>query len=146
MNLKFYKQGTFPEVPEGSLLFNTDTQKIYLREGGKYVCYSTELIPVKVLEDYIGYGTTAGAAQTVTLDSSKFYIIGRCSALTINLPDGADTNCQEYSFQFYVPNNSFTLKLPSGVHFQNGVAPVFEENSCVQMVICNNCASYGIFK
>lgn len=146
MNLKFYKQGTFNEIPEGSLLFNTDTQKIYLKEGDKYVCYSTELIPVKVLESYIGFGTTAGAAQTVTLDNSKFYIIGRCSSLTINLPTGSDTNCQEYSCQFYVPNDSFTLKLPDSVRFQNGLAPVFEENSCVQLVICNNGASYGIFK
>lgn len=146
MNLSFYKKDTFPDLPTGSILFNSENQKVYLKDHSGWVCYSTELIPEKILATYIGYGTTYGASQTVQLSKDKFYIIGRAESLTITLPDGADTDCQEYNCQFYIPNTEFKLTLPDNVKYQNGVAPTFDGNSCIQLIICNGCATYGIFK
>ncbi len=145
MELKFFKKNSFPESDSGNILFNSDTHKIYLKEDSGWICYSSDPIPTIVLQDYIGYGTDFGEAQTVTLDSSKFFIIGRCSSLTLTLPANSSLDCLEYRCQFYVPNSSFTLTLPTGCAYQEGIAPEFNENECYQLVIVNNCVTWGKF-
>lgn len=144
MELTFYK-GESENIPSGSILFNTSTQKIYLKDGDNLVCYSTQRIPKKVLPDYIGYGTDYGGGQTVELNSDFFYIIGRCESLTLTLPEGATTDCQEYCCQFFCPSSTFSLTLPTGCVYQEGIAPEFKENTCYQLVIVNNCVTWGKF-
>ena len=102
---------------------------------------------VKTNESTIGYGTSCVASQpSIELAADKFHIVGRCSRLTLTLPDGADMDGQEYCCQFYIGPSSFTLTLPASVHWQNGEAPTFESNTCCQLVIVNNCATIGVFK
>ena len=100
----------------------------------------------KVLPDNIGLATSGGTAQTVTLDDEKFFIVGNCAGLTINLPDAASGDCQEYCCQFYVPADTFTLTMPSSIIWQNGEVPTFEGNTCCQLVVVNNCATIGTYK
>ena len=102
---------------------------------------------VKTNESTIGYGTSCVASQpSIELAADKFHIVGRCTSLTLTLPDGADIDGQEYCCQFYIGPSSFTLTLPASVHWQNGEAPTFESNTCCQLVIVNNCATIGVFK
>ena len=101
---------------------------------------------VKTNESTIGYGTSLVASDTpIELAADKFHIVGRCSSLTLTLPDGADMDGQEYCCQFYV-GESFTLTIPADVRWQNGEVPTFEGNTCCQLVIVNNCATIGVFK
>ena len=101
---------------------------------------------VKTNESTIGYGTSFVASNTpIELAADKFHIVGRCSSLTLTLPDGADMDGQEYCCQFYV-GGSFTLTIPADVRWQNGEVPTFEGNTCCQLVIVNNCATIGMFK
>ena len=101
---------------------------------------------VKTNESTIGYGTSFVASNTpIELAADKFHIVGRCSSLTLTLPDGADMDGQEYCCQFYV-GDSFTLTIPADVRWQNGEVPTFEGNTCCQLVIVNNCATIGVFK
>lgn len=101
---------------------------------------------VKTNESTIGYGTSFVASNTpIELAADKFHIVGRCSSLTLTLPDGADMDGQEYCCQFYV-GGSFTLTIPADVRWQNGEVPTFEGNTCCQLVIVNNCATIGVFK
>lgn len=101
---------------------------------------------VKTNESTIGYGTSFVASHTsIELAADKFHIVGRCSRLTLTLPDGADMDGQEYCCQFYV-GGSFTLTIPADVRWQNGEVPTFEGNTCCQLVIVNNCATIGVFK
>ena len=102
---------------------------------------------VKTNESTIGYGTSFVASNTpIELAADKFHIVGRCSRLTLTLPDGADMDGQEYRCQFYVPNRDYTLTVPADVRWQNGEVPTFEGNTCCQLVIVNNCATIGVFK
>ena len=102
---------------------------------------------VKTNESTIGYGTSFVASNTpIELAADKFHIVGRCSSLTLTLPDGADMDGQEYCCQFYVPNQDYTLTVPADVRWQNGEVPTFEGNTCYQLVIVNNCATIGVFK
>lgn len=102
---------------------------------------------VKTHEGTIGYGTSYYAAQpSIELAADKFHIVGRCTGLTLTLPEGADTDGQEYCCQFYVPTASYTLTLPENVCWLNGEAPEFEGGTCCQLVIVNNCAVIGVFK
>ena len=102
---------------------------------------------VKTNESTIGYGTGGVASQpSIELAADKFHIVGRCTGLTLTLPDGADMDGQEYCCQFYVGPSSFTLTLPASVYWQNGEAPEFARNTCCQLVIVNNCATIGVFK
>lgn len=102
---------------------------------------------VKTNESTIGYGTSFVASNTpIELAADKFHIVGRCSSLTLTLPDGADMDGQEYCCQFYVPNQDYTLTVPADVRWQNGAVPTFEGNTCCQLVIVNNCATIGVFK
>lgn len=101
---------------------------------------------VKTNESTIGYGTSFVESNTpIELAADKFHIVGRCSSLTLTLPDGADMDGQEYCCQFYV-GGSFTLTIPAYVRWQNGEVPTFEGNTCCQLVIVNNCATIGVFK
>ena len=101
---------------------------------------------VKTNESTIGYGTSVVASNTpIELAADKFHIVGRCSSLTLTLPDGADMDGQEYCCQFYV-GGSLTLTIPADVRWQNGEVPTFEGNTCCQLVIVNNCATIGVFK
>ena len=101
---------------------------------------------IKTNESTIGYGTSFVATNTpIELAADKFHIVGRCSSLTLTLPDGADMDGQEYCCQFYV-GGSFTLTIPADVRWQNGEVPTFEGNTCCQLVIVNNCATIGVFK
>lgn len=101
---------------------------------------------VKTNESTIGYGTSFVTSNTpIELAADKFHIVGRCSSLTLTLPDGADMDGQEYCCQFYV-GGSFTLTVPAYVRWQNGEVPKFEGNTCCQLVIVNNCATIGVFK
>lgn len=102
---------------------------------------------VKTNESTIGYGTSYVARQpSIELAADKFHIVGRCTSLTLTLPDGADMDGQEYCCQFYVANRDYTLTIPADVRWQNGEAPTFEGNTCCQLVIVNNCATIGVFK
>lgn len=102
---------------------------------------------VKTNESTIGYGTSYVARQpSIELAADKFHIVGRCTSLTLTLPDGADMDGQEYCCQFYVADRDYTLTIPADVRWQNGEAPTFEGNTCCQLVIVNNCATIGVFK
>lgn len=102
---------------------------------------------VKTNKSTIGYGTSYVALQpSIELAADKFHIVGRCTSLTLTLPDGADMDGQEYCCQFYVANRDYTLTIPADVRWQNGEAPTFEGNTCCQLVIVNNCATIGVFK
>lgn len=102
---------------------------------------------VKTNESTIGYGTSYVALQpSIELAADKFHIVGRCTSLTLTLPDGADMDGHEYCCQFYVANRDYTLTIPADVRWQNGEAPTFEGNTCCQLVIVNNCATIGVFK
>lgn len=148
MKVQFYRQSTLPtNVTNGSIVFNTEDHRIYLGENDQWVCYVPETSKTveQVSPDKLGYGSDAGAAQSVQLDAKKFFVVGRSSHLTITLPENSDYDCKEYCIHFFIPDN-FTLSLPSAVKWQNGTAPNFESNTSCQLVICNNCATYGIFK
>ena len=123
----------------------TDDLKAKL-DGIDLSLYSKKRTVEKVLPDNIGFATSGGTAQTVTLDANKFFIIGNCSGLTVNLPDTASDDCLEYCCQFYVPTDSFTLTMPSTIYWQDGTVPTFEGSTCYQMVIINNCATIGLYK
>lgn len=145
-SLKFYKSSSIPEnMQSGDIFFDSSVKKIYIKDGEQLVCYTNSVVPETILPNYIGIGTTYGSSQTIELNKNKFYIIGRCQSLILTLPSGADTDCMEYSCQFYVPNSSFTLTIPTGCLYQNGTAPTFEANTCYQLVIVNNCISYAKF-
>ena len=102
---------------------------------------------VKTLPNTIGYGTSYAASRpSIELAADKFHIVGRCTGLTLTLPEGADMDGQEYCCQFYVPNQDYTLTVPADVRWQNGEVPTFEGNTCCQLVIVNNCATIGVFK
>ena len=102
---------------------------------------------VKTVESNIGYGNGYTLiSPSIELAADKFHIVGKCQGLTLTLPDGADTDGQEYCCQFYVGTTSFTLTLPESVYWQNGEAPEFQTNTCCQLVIVNNCATIGVFK
>lgn len=102
---------------------------------------------VKTFPNSIGYGTSYVVdTSSIELAADKFHIVGRCSSLTLTLPDGADMDGQEYCCQFYVPNQDYTLTVPADVRWQNGEVPTFEGNTCYQLVIVNNCATIGVFK
>ena len=102
---------------------------------------------VKTFPNSIGYGTSYVVdTSSIELAADKFHIVGRCSSLTLTLPDGADMDGQEYCCQFYVPNQDYTLTVPAYVSWQNGEVPTFEGNTCCQLVIVNNCATIGVFK
>ena len=109
--------------------------------------YVRKRLVVKTNESTIGYGTSFVPSNTpIELASDKFHIVGRCSRLTLTLPDGADMDGQEYCCQFYVPNQDYTLTVPADVRWQNGEVPTFEGNTCCQLVIVNNRATIGVFK
>lgn len=98
-------------------------------------------------ESTIGFGTgKTSTTISITMAADTFYIVGRVNGLTLTLPSGSDTDCKEYSCQFYVPDTSYTLTLPSTVYWQDGKQPSFEANTCCQLVIINNCATIGTFK
>ena len=102
---------------------------------------------VKTVESNIGYGNGYSiVSPSIELAADKFHIVGKCQGLTITLPEGADTDGQEYCCQFYVGTTSFTLTLPESVYWLNGEAPEFKSNTCCQLVIVNNCAVIGVFK
>lgn len=102
---------------------------------------------VKTIPSTIGYGTSYVAdIPSIELAADKFHIVGRCTGLTLTLPDGADMDGQEYCCQFYVANRDYTLTIPADVRWQNGEVPTFEGNTCCQLVIVNNCATIGVFK
>lgn len=102
---------------------------------------------VKTIPSMIGYGTSHETdTPSIELAADKFNIVGRCSGLTLTLPAGADMDGQEYCCQFYVPNQDYTLTVPSYVRWQNGEVPTFEGRTCCQLVIVNNCATIGVFK
>ncbi len=102
---------------------------------------------VKTVESNIGYGNGyTVTSPSIELAADKFHIVGKCRGLTLTLPDGADTDGQEYCCQFYVGTTSFTLTLPESVYWQDGEAPEFQSNTCCQLVIVNNCATIGVFK
>lgn len=102
---------------------------------------------VKTNKSTIGYGTSYVASlPSIELAADKFHIVGRCTGLTLTLPDGADMDGQEYCCQFYVANRDYTLTIPADVRWQDGEAPTFEGNTCCQLVIVNNCATIGVFK
>lgn len=102
---------------------------------------------VKTIPSTIGYGTSYVAdTPSIELAADKFHIVGRCSRLTLTLPDGADMDGQEYCCQFYVADKYYTLTVPANVRWQNGEVPTFEGNTCCQLVIVNNCATIGVFK
>jgi hypothetical protein len=118
----------------------------FLTEHQSLDGYARKREVVKTNESTIGYGTSFVSSNTpIELASDKFHIVGRCSRLTLTLPDGADMDGQEYCCQFYV-GNSFTLTIPADVRWQNGEVPTFEGNTCCQLVIVNNCATIGVFK
>ena len=123
----------------------TDDLKAKL-DGIDLSLYSKKRTVEKVLPDNIGFATSGGTAQTVTLDADKFFIIGNCSGLTVNLPDTASDDCLEYCCQFYVPTDSFTLTMPSTIYWQNGTVPTFEGSTYCQMVIINKYATIGLYK
>ena len=102
---------------------------------------------VKTFPNSIGYGTSCVVdTPSIELAADKFHIVGRCSRLTLTLPEGADMDGQEYCCQFYIPNQDYTLTVPADVRWQNGEVPTFESNTCCQLVIVNNCATIGVFK
>ena len=102
---------------------------------------------VKTYPDMIGYGSFhTDGIPSIELAADKFNIVGRCSGLTLTLPEGADMDGQEYCCQFYVPNKDYTLTVPADVRWQNGGVPTFEGNTCYQLVIVNNCATICVFK
>ena len=118
----------------------------FLTEHQSLDGYARKREVVKTNESTIGYGTSFVASNTpIELAADKFHIVGRCSSLTLTLPDGADMDGQEYCCQFYV-GGSFTLTIPADVRWQNGEVPTFEGNTCCQLVIVNNCATIGVFK
>lgn len=118
----------------------------FLTEHQSLDGYVRKRLVVKTFPNSIGYGTSYEAdALSIELAADKFHIVGRCSSLTLTLPDGADMDGQEYCCQFYV-GGSFTLTIPADVRWQNGEVPTFEGNTCCQLVIANNCATIGVFK
>ena len=119
----------------------------FLTEHQSLDGYARKREVVKTIPSTIGYGTSYVAdTPSIELASDKFHIVGRCSRLTLTLPDGADMDGQEYCCQFYVPNQDYTLTVPADVRWQNGEVPTFEGNTCCQLVIVNNCATIGVFK
>ena len=119
----------------------------FLTEHQSLDGYARKREVVKTIPNSIGYGTSYEAdALSIELAADKFHIVGRCSSLTLTLPEGADMDGQEYCCQFYVPNQDYTLTVPADVRWQNGEVPTFEGNTCCQLVIVNNCATIGVFK
>ena len=119
----------------------------FLTEHQSLDGYARKREVVKTIPETIGYGTSHVAdTPSIELAADKFHIVGRCSSLTLTLPDGADMDGQEYCCQFYVANQDYTLTVPADVRWQNGEVPTFEGNTCCQLVIVNNCATIGVFK
>ena len=119
----------------------------FLTEHQSLDGYVRKRLVVKTLPNSIGYGTSHEAdALSIELAADKFHVVGRCTGLTLTLPEGADMDGQEYCCQFYVPNQDYTLTVPADVRWQNGEVPTFEGNTCYQLVIVNNCATIGVFK
>ena len=132
------------DVPKKTSQLTNDSG--FLTEHQSLDGYVRKRLVVKTNESTIGYGTSFVSSNTpIELASDKFHIVGRCSRLTLTLPEGADMDGQEYCCQFYV-GNSFTLTVPADVRWQNGEVPTFEGNTCCQLVIVNNCATIGVFK
>ena len=119
----------------------------FLTEHQSLDGYVRKRLVVKTFPNSIGYGTSYEAdALSIELAADKFHVVGRCTGLTLTLPEGADMDGQEYCCQFYVPNQDYTLTVPADVRWQNGEVPTFEGNTCCQLVIVNNCATIGVFK
>ena len=119
----------------------------FLTEHQSLDGYARKREVVKTLPNTIGYGTLSEAmTPSIELAADKFNIVGRCTGLTLTLPEGADMDGQEYCCQFYVPDQDYTLTVPADVRWQNGEVPTFEGNTCCQLVIVNNCATIGVFK
>lgn len=104
---------------------------------------TVEIINSNTANYTAGYAVTT---KSIELSANKFYIVGRMQGLTITLPEGADSDGKEYCCQFYVGHRQFTLTMPSTIVWQNGKTPVFEPQTCYQLVIVNNCATIGAFK
>lgn len=133
------------DVPKKTSQLTNDSG--FLTEHQSLDGYVRKREVVKKYPDMIGYGTSYTAdIPSIELSANKFNIVGRCSRLTLTLPDGADMDGQEYCCQFYVPNQDYTLTVPADVRWQNGEVPTFEGNTCCQLVIVNNCATIGVFK
>lgn len=133
-------------MENGSIFFNSSIKKIFVKDLDNLVEYTRNPVPEIILPDYIGYGTDFASEQTVQLDADKFYIIGRCSKLTITLPSEAVSDCKEYWCQIYIGDSSFTLSVPDEVLWQDGETPEFESNSCIQLCFVNNLATFGTYK
>ena len=119
----------------------------FLTEHQSLDGYVRKRLVVKTFPNSIGYGTSYEAdTLSIELAADKFHVVGRCTGLTLTLPEGADMDGQEYCCQFYVPNQDYTLTVPADVRWQNGEVPTFEGNTCCQLVIVNNCATIGVFK
>lgn len=132
------------DVPKKTSQLTNDSG--FLTEHQSLDGYVRKREVVKTIPSTIGYGTSYVAdTPSIELAADKFHIVGRCSSLTLTLPDGADMDGQEYCCQFYV-GGSFTLTIPADVRWQNGEVPTFEGNTCCQLVIVNNCATIGVFK
>ena len=132
------------DVPKKTSQLTNDSG--FLTEHQSLDGYARKREVVKTIPSTIGYGTSYVAdTPSIELAADKFHIVGRCSSLTLTLPDGADMDGQEYCCQFYV-GGSFTLTIPADVRWQNGEVPTFEGNTCCQLVIVNNCATIGVFK
>lgn len=133
------------DVPKKTSQLTNDSG--FLTEHQSLDGYVRKREVVKTIPSAIGYGTSYVAdTPSIELAANKFHIVGRCTGLTLTLPDGADMDGQEYCCQFYVSNHDYTLTLPASVYWQNGEAPTFEGNTCCQLVIVNNCATIGVFK
>ena len=133
------------DVPKKTSQLTNDSG--FLTEHQSLDGYARKREVVKTIPSTIGYGTSYVAdTPSIELAADKFHIVGRCSSLTLTLPDGADMDGQEYCCQFYVSNQDFTLTVPADVRWQNGEVPTFEGNTCCQLVIVNNCATIGVFK
>lgn len=133
------------DVPKKTSQLTNDSG--FLTEHQSLDGYVRKREVVKKYPDTIGYGTSYTAfIPSIELSANKFNIVGRCSGLTLTLPEGADMDGQEYCCQFYVANQHYTLTVPADVRWQNGEVPTFEGNTCYQLVIVNNCATIGVFK
>ena len=133
------------DVPKKTSQLTNDSG--FLTEHQSLDGYVRKREVVKTLPNTIGYGTSyAAMTPTIELAADKFHIVGRCTGLTLTLPDGADMDGQEYCCQFFVGTPDYTLTVPADVRWQNGEAPTFEDNTCCQLVIVNNCATIGVFK
>ena len=133
------------DVPKKTSQLTNDSG--FLTEHQSLDGYVRKREVVKTIPSTIGYGTSYVAdTPSIELAADKFHIVGRCTSLTLTLPEGADMDGQEYCCQFYVADKYYTLTVPADVRWQNGEVPTFEGNTCCQLVIVNNCATIGVFK